>query len=103
MKKTLLIIVFTFCCISLSFGGSSFFKTESHKHENDTYNHPNQGYKPNRYGLGVHSDNYGRPFQWKTQQGETVRGFIKVDPHGYGPGISKDQFGRPVTRKPFGK
>ena len=44
--------------------------------------------RPNAYGLGVSSDQYGRAI--KTDPS------LRVTPDAYGPGIGMDQFGRPV-------
>lgn len=46
------------------------------------------------YGQGVHSDVYGQPFQYQTDDGQTVRGH--VEPNGYGLGVGTDEYGRPV-------
>jgi hypothetical protein len=50
----------------------------------------------NAYGPGMHRDRYGRPFQFQTDDGQAVPGFVEVEPNGYGPGVGKDQYGRPV-------
>jgi hypothetical protein len=44
------------------------------------------------YGLGVHSDQYGRP--WKSEPGQE----LKKD--AYGLGVHSDQYGRPIQQKP---
>ena len=44
--------------------------------------------RPNAYGLGVSSDQYGRAI--KTDPS------LRVTPDAYGPGIGMDQYGRPV-------
>ena len=53
---------------------------------------------PNAYGLGVNSDQYGRPHQYRTQDGQVLdpifNGGVKRD--AYGLGVHMDQFGRPV-------
>jgi hypothetical protein len=77
---------------------------------NDTYNNdtydgtPTKGYLPpykkDAYGPGIWSDGTGRPFQWQTNDGQTVP-LGDVKPDAYGPGIGKDQFGRPVTPVPW--
>lgn len=54
--------------------------------------------KPNAYGPGLHSDATGRPFEWRTQEGETVREDVR--PNAYGPGIGMDVYGRPVHATP---
>jgi len=41
--------------------------------------------KPNAYGPGIHSDATGRPFKFKTFDGQDVSIF-KVKPNNYGPG-----------------
>jgi hypothetical protein len=53
---------------------------------------------PNAYGPGIHSDATGRPFQWRTQQGEEAQGPVKPD--AYGLGVGMDQYGRPVRANP---
>lgn len=60
-----------------------------------------QPYKPNAYGLGVHMDQYGRAFQWKTQSGQPVI-LEPVQPNAYGPGVGMDVYGRPVKQSPWG-
>ena len=57
-------------------------------------------YKQDAYGPGIWSDGTGRPFQWKTNDGQTVP-FGKVKTDAYGPGIGADQYGRPVTPEPL--
>jgi hypothetical protein len=54
--------------------------------------------QPNAYGLGVHSDATGRPFQWVPQAaGPTFHDpFLNVQPNAYGLGTGMDQYGRPV-------
>jgi hypothetical protein len=58
-----------------------------------------QPYKHNAYGLGVHSDSTGKPFEWKTQDGQKSQGKIKID--GFGLGVGMDEFGRPVKPSPL--
>ena len=55
--------------------------------------------KENAYGLGVHSDQYGRAVKYEVQGGSTGE-FIKVKQNTYGPGIHSDQYGRPVRTRP---
>lgn len=50
--------------------------------------------RENAYGYGVHADQYGRPGQWVTDQGEAAVGPVEEDV--YGPGIGQDPYGRPV-------
>lgn len=57
-------------------------------------------YTHNAYGLGSHSDATGRPFEYRTEQGESAPGFIEVKPDAYGLGVHMDQFGRPVRAYP---
>jgi DNA-directed RNA polymerase subunit H (RpoH/RPB5) len=56
---------------------------------------------PNAYGLGVHSDRYGRPVKlipdWGGVPGET----LQIKPDAYGPGVHSDQYGRPVREYPW--
>ena len=51
------------------------------------------------YGPGIHSDGTGRPFKFKTFDGQDV-GIFRVDPDGYGLGVGRDEFGRPVHPVP---
>ncbi len=55
--------------------------------------------RANAYGPGIHSDATGRPFMWRTEDGQSVIGGVK--PNAYGPGVGMDQFGRPVRAKPL--
>jgi hypothetical protein len=48
--------------------------------------------KKDAYGLGVHSDRYGRP--WKSEPGQE----LKKD--AYGLGVHADQYGRPIEQHP---
>jgi len=68
----------------------------SWQNNNDTYMRP---YKHDAYGPGLHSDATGRPFQWKTQDGQTSLGEVK--PNGYGLGVGMDNYGRPVKPSPW--
>ena len=63
----------------------------------DTYTRP---YKHDAYGHGVNSDSTGRPFEYKTQDGQNVRS-NKVKPDAYGLGVGMDEFGRPVKPSPW--
>lgn len=58
-------------------------------------------YHHNTHGPGVHSDATGKPFEWKTRNGETSHS-NKVNPDGYGLGGGMDEYGRPVKPSPFG-
>ena len=53
---------------------------------------------PNAYGLGVNSDQYGRPHQYRTQDGQVLDPIFNdgVKRNAYGLGVHMDQFGRPV-------
>jgi hypothetical protein len=59
---------------------------------------PAQAVSPNAYGLGVNSDEFGRPHTYRTRDGERLspifQGDVKRD--AYGLGVHSDQFGRPV-------
>jgi hypothetical protein len=57
---------------------------------------------PNAYGLGVNSDQFGRPQTYRTQDGQQLSPIFQggVTPNVYGPGIGSDQFGRPVYSSP---
>ncbi len=50
----------------------------------------------NVYGPGQHADRYGRPFEFRTDDGQAVPGGVTVQPDGYGLGVGRDQYGRPV-------
>jgi TPR repeat protein len=53
---------------------------------------------PNAYGLGVNSDQYGRPQTYRLQNGQQLDPIFQngVKPNAYGLGVGMDQFGRPV-------
>jgi hypothetical protein len=57
---------------------------------------------PNAYGLGVNSDQYGRPQTYRTQDGQQLSPIFQggVQQNAYGPGVGMDQFGRPVYSSP---
>ena len=57
---------------------------------------------PNAYGLGVNSDQYGRPQTYRTQDGQQLSPIFQggVKQNAYGPGVGMDQFGRPVYSSP---
>lgn len=81
--------------------------TNSNSNYQSGYTHtpaPSHGllppYKKDAYGPGLWSDGTGRPFQWQTNDGQTVP-FGDVKPDAYGPGIGADQYGRPVTPTPL--
>jgi len=57
-------------------------------------------YKQNAYGPGVNSDTTGRPFKWKTQDGQDVAPNTIVKPNAYGPDVGMDEYGRTVKAKP---
>jgi hypothetical protein len=71
-------------------------------HSWDNKNIYMQPYKHNAYGLGIHSDATGKPFEWKTQNGQTSHS-NKVKPDAYGPGVGMDEYGRPVKPSPWGQ
>ena len=50
----------------------------------------------NAYGPGTHADRYGRPFEYRTDDGQAVPGAVHVQPNGYGLGVGMDEYGRPV-------
>jgi hypothetical protein len=58
-----------------------------------------QPYEHNAYGPGIHSDSTGKPFEWKTQDGQKSRS--KVKPDAYGLGVGMDEYGRPVKPSPW--
>lgn len=57
---------------------------------------------PNAYGLGVNSDQFGRPHTYQLRDGTPVapifQGGVRRD--AYGLGVHSDQFGRPVYDSP---
>lgn len=54
-------------------------------------------YRPNAYGLGVGSDQFGRPFRWQViNEPNADTSLLQVKPNAYGLGVGSDQFGRPV-------
>jgi hypothetical protein len=57
-----------------------------------------QAVKPNGYGLGTNSDQFGRPHQYRTGDGQAVDPIFQdgVKRDAYGLGVHRDQFGRPV-------
>jgi hypothetical protein len=71
---------------------------------------PNRSYnssgtiQPNAYGLGVNSDQYGRPTTYQLQNGQQLDPIFNegVKQNVYGPGVGQDQFGRPVYNAPYG-
>jgi hypothetical protein len=71
---------------------------------------PNQAYsppvtvQPNVYGLGVNSDQYGRPSTYQLQNGQPLDPIFDqgVRQNAYGPGVGEDQFGRAVYNAPYG-
>lgn len=67
--------------------------------EDNLNNYQPDGYQPNAYGPGVHQDQYGRSFEWQTQQGQKVESWNQVQPKTYGPDTGMDQYGRPVRRQ----
>jgi hypothetical protein len=54
--------------------------------------------EPNAYGQGVNADQYGRPHEYRRENGQAVEPILQddVERDGYGLGVHKDQFGRPV-------
>jgi hypothetical protein len=53
---------------------------------------------PNAYGLGVNSDQYGRPHAYRTPDGDALPGVFTdgVRRDAYGLGAHADEFGRPL-------
>ncbi len=66
------------------------------------YEDPYLDVDPHAYGLGVGSDQYGRPTEWETEEGQAVDPIFQddVQPDAYEPGIDMDPFGRPVRANP---
>ena len=58
--------------------------------------------KPNAYGLGVNSDQYGRPHSYHLDNGQRLEPIFQngVKRDAYGLGVHADQFGRPVHDGP---
>lgn len=54
--------------------------------------------RPNAYGLGVNSDQYGRPHRYETGEGRPTDPIQQegVKRDAYGLGVHADEFGRPV-------
>lgn len=51
--------------------------------------------QPNAYGHGLNMDTYGRPHQYRNQQGQTDSNWtIRRD--SYGQGVHMNQYGQPV-------
>ena len=48
------------------------------------------------FGPGIGKDVTGRPFEWRTDQGDRMPAGTRVKPNVFGPGIGMDQYGRPV-------
>ena len=100
MKKILLFLVmFLFCALPViaeNENDNNSFNSSWNNH--DTYTSP---YHNDAYGPGVNADSTGRPFQWKTRDGQTVPPGSKVEPNGYGLGVGKDEYGRPVKTEPW--
>lgn len=61
-----------------------------------------QTIRPNAYGPGVNSDQYGRPQTYYLQDGQQLSPIFQggVQQNAYGPGVGMDQFGRPVHSGP---
>lgn len=57
-----------------------------------------QSVTPNAYGLGVNSDEFGRPHSYRTRDGEKLSPIFQtgVKRDAYGLGVHADEFGRPV-------
>ncbi|MDH3978460.1 MAG: hypothetical protein OEU86_08090 [Gammaproteobacteria bacterium] len=49
--------------------------------------------KNDAYGLGVDSDQYGRPWQKSDPN-------MNLQKDAYGPGVHADQYGRPIQQQP---
>ncbi len=58
-------------------------------------NDPTIKFEQDAYGLGAHSDQYGRVY--KTDPG------VQLKQNTYGPGRHSDQYGRPVTPEPVNR
>lgn len=53
--------------------------------------------KPNKYGQGVNSDQYGRPTKYEVIGDPAAdTSLLKVKQDAYGSGVSQDQYGRAV-------
>ena len=55
--------------------------------------------EPNAYGLGVNSDQYGRPHAYRAPDGEPLPGILTdgVRRDAYGLGVHADELGRAVV------
>jgi len=96
MRKTMLLVVVLFL-----FGCGILLAEEGHEKSwrgEDTYTKP---YNRDAYGHGVHSDATGKPFEWKTENGEVGR--TKVRTNAYGLGVGMDESGRPVKPGRWGQ
>jgi hypothetical protein len=68
---------------------------------NEPYYQQDTYYKHDAYGLGVHSDQYGRPVKWEVQGNpEADTSLLRVQQNTYGMGVHSDQYGRPVRLRP---
>jgi len=100
MKKIIAVLVLSLFCalpvIAEDENNENSLNSSWDKH--DTYISP---YHNDAYGPGVNSDSTGRPFRWKTQDGQTVPPGSKVEQNGYGLGVGKGEYGRPVKTEPW--
>lgn len=83
------VMLLTGCIKTTSPLGSSLYETGTSDFNKDAY------------GLGVHSDQYGRPVtvQPAHGSGNTSDSYIQTR-DAYGPGMHSDQYGRPVVVVP---
>jgi len=100
MKKIIAVLVLSlFCALTVIAGDENNDNSlNSSWNNHDTYISP---YHDDTYGPGINSDAKGRPFQWKTQDGETLPPGSEVEPNGYGLGVGKDEYGRAVKTEPW--
>ena len=82
---------------------------QRYQHRSDTSQRDQQqgfahswNYEHDAYGPGVHSDATGKPFEWKTQDGQTSHS-NKIESDAYGLGVGMDEYGRPVKPSPWGQ
>jgi hypothetical protein len=91
-------------CQQAALQAESFQTTsdQSQATQNQLYNSSGT-VQPNAYGLGVNSDQYGRPTTYQLQNGQQLDPIFNagVKQNAYGPGIGQDQFGRPVYNAPY--
>lgn len=105
LTLAIMFMVFTGCVLAQNHRRSDTRQHDQQQGFGNSWDNKNtymQPYKPDAYGPGIHSDATGKPFQWKTQDGQTSHS-SKVKPNAYGPGVGMDEYGRPVKPSPWGQ